>query len=140
MVTIVLTGSSAGAILGALVQAFVLGPYGWRGAFWIGAILPFALVPITWLLFQESPRFIAGRNPRDSRLVQFLSSVEPGKDPMTILAPAGPPQAQHSSPISDLFRSGLTIPRYCCGFLLSSVSHLSAPGFGRPRSSTTASG
>lgn len=71
MVTSVLTGSTAGAVLGALVQAFVLERFGWRGAFWIGSILPILLVPISWRWFPESPRFLAARRPDDPRLAFF---------------------------------------------------------------------
>lgn len=109
MVTIVLTGSSAGALLGSAVQAFVLEPYGWRGAFWIGTVLPLALVPITWLYFQESPRFIAARNPQDSRLTSFARSM--GDEAVVLVAaPVAQTDAPRSGHVADLFRSGLAWP------------------------------
>lgn len=108
MVTIVLTGSSAGALLGSAVQAFVLEPYGWRGAFWIGTILPLLLVPLTWLFFQESPRFLAARNPEDRRLAAFPRSL--GDHQTVLVAPptsSGTPATGH---LGDLFRGGLAVP------------------------------
>lgn len=108
MVTIVLTGSSAGALLGSAVQAFVIEPYGWRGAFWIGAILPLLLVPLTWLFFQESPRFIAERNPQDPRLAAFARSL--GDHDVELVAPPQSKGQAAKGRIAELFRSGLAVP------------------------------
>lgn len=107
MVTVVLTGSSAGALLGAGVQAFVLEPYGWRGAFWVGTILPLVLLPLAWFFFHESPRFIAARNPRDSRLITFPRSL--GDNHTVLVAPPQQPLASATSQFADLFRGGLGV-------------------------------
>jgi AAHS family 4-hydroxybenzoate transporter-like MFS transporter len=107
MVTIVLTGSTAGALLGSAVQAFVLEPYGWRGAFWVGATFPLVLALAAYFFFSESPRFIASRDLSDPRLAAFARSVEPGSAPVVFTATTRVGDARRTGAITELFRGGL---------------------------------
>jgi AAHS family 4-hydroxybenzoate transporter-like MFS transporter len=114
MVTIVLAGSMPGALLGSLMQAFLLEDYGWHIAFWIGTAMPLLLVPIIYLFLPESPKFLAARNPDDPRLKTILRSLTIDGE----LPELAPPTAQDARDASDsgitrvkgLFKDGLGIP------------------------------
>ena len=89
--TVVLTGSMGGAMLGALMQAFVLESYGWRGAFWIGAFLPVAMLPIIYFFLPESLRFLVGRGRRDARFDRIVHAMRRGvAQPIVITEPVVP--------------------------------------------------
>ena len=111
MVTIVLAGSMPGAILGSLMQAFLLEPFGWHIAFYIGAALPLILVPVMITLLPESPKFIATRDPKDPRLLAILAELNPNNDPITI-APRQVTEKRQGgfTLVKDLFAPGLALP------------------------------
>ncbi|MEJ0023523.1 MAG: MFS transporter [Alphaproteobacteria bacterium] len=53
LVTIVLAGSMPGAILGSLMQAFLLEEMNWQGAFWIATALPLIMLPFAYFGLPE---------------------------------------------------------------------------------------
>lgn len=111
VVTVVLAGAMPGAILGSLMQAFLLEPYGWHIAFWIGGILPLLLLPALLVFLPESPRFLAGRNPSDPRLARIVASLSPGQTPAAFSVP-DKPQAKVSGLrlVRELFAPGYALP------------------------------
>jgi AAHS family 4-hydroxybenzoate transporter-like MFS transporter len=127
MIAVILTGSSAGALLGSAVQAFVLEPFGWRGAFWVGAATPLVLAPLTFFFFQESPRFLAVRRPDDPRLHALLRRLRSAAASAVAASPAAT-VAQEPGRVGDLFAAGLA-PRtillwltYICSFVAITAS------------------
>lgn len=132
MVTIVLAGSMPGAILGSLMQAFLLEPFGWHVAFWIGAAMPLLLIPVMLLFLPESPKFIAARNADDPRLRAILAGIDPDGVPASFA-----PSVEHVTAdgrrmsgldlVKGLFAPGLALPTVLLwlGFL-SSFGFISA--------------
>lgn len=90
LTTIVLAGAMFGALLGAGMQAFLLEPLGWRGAFWIATLLPLAMLPIVFFGLPESLRFLANKEPNSAKTAALIRQLQPpGAAPITLL----PPQA-----------------------------------------------
>lgn len=111
MVTIVLAGSMPGALLGALMQTYLLEPYGWKAAFWIGTAMPLILLPVLWKLLPESPKFLAARDPSDPRIRQIVSRLMQSDEEIEILPPTEKERgAGGLNFIGDLFRGGLAVP------------------------------
>lgn len=109
MSTIVLTGSMGGALLGALMQAFVLEQYGWQGAFIIAAALPAAMLPLVYFGLPESLRFLARRNPSDPRLAGLVRAMQgPNAEPIEVTFTA---RTRNSANRSDIVREILSPQR-----------------------------
>lgn len=90
-------GTMIGALFGALMQGYVLEPFGWRGAFWIAAIMPAIMLPLTWLLLPETLRSLAARKPDDPALQALARRMQPaGAAPVTVMA--APKVARTGSP------------------------------------------
>lgn len=83
-VSILLAGYVAGSAGGGAVAAYLVGDYGWRISFWLGALVPLACIPLLLAFVPESLQFRARKNPLDpgigTTLRQFAPSVvvEPG--------------------------------------------------------------
>jgi AAHS family 4-hydroxybenzoate transporter-like MFS transporter len=111
MVTMVLAGAMPGAILGSMMQAFLLNQHGWHIAFWIGTALPLLLLPIMIFFLPESPKFLANRNPADPRLLRTLRALAPGQGTIEIApAPAHSGKAGSVALVRELFAPGLALP------------------------------
>jgi AAHS family 4-hydroxybenzoate transporter-like MFS transporter len=111
MVTIVLAGAMPGALLGSFMQGYLLVPYGWHIAFWMGAAMPLLLLPVMYFFLPESPKFLAARNHEDPRLLAIVASLMPQDEPVTIAAPAVREARPKSiTLVRDLFRPGLALP------------------------------
>jgi len=127
--TVVLTGSMGGAMLGALMQAFVLEDYGWRGALWIGAALPLVMLPIMFLFLPESLRFLVSRRRGDARIERLVRTMQPaGAQPIVITeptvaaAPAGLPEFLRYALHPDRkARTALLWALFVCSFLFIST-------------------
>jgi len=111
MVTMVLAGAMPGAILGSMMQAFLLNQHGWQIAFWIGTALPLLLLPVMLFFLPESPKFLAVRNPSDPRLMRTLQALAPGQGAIEI-APSAARSSKDGSValVRELFAPGLVLP------------------------------
>lgn len=108
--TITVSGSMLGAAMGAAMQAYVLQPFGWHGAFWIAASLPALMLPLIWLFMPESLRALAARNPGDPALQQLARRMAPGLADMPVIV--APPQAEKVSGrtlLRDILGPGQTL-------------------------------
>jgi AAHS family 4-hydroxybenzoate transporter-like MFS transporter len=103
---IVTNGFMVGAVLGGLLSAWLIPAYGWRSVFWVGGIVPLALLAPMAVWLPESLQFLAlrGREPR--RLARWIARIDPG-------APAGGDvryvareERREGNPILLLFREG----------------------------------
>lgn len=111
MVTIVLAGSMPGALLGSLMQAYLLDPYGWKVAFWIGTGMPLLLLPFIWKFLPESPKFLAARDPSDPRIGKIIRKLLAPGEHVEILPPSEKDRKGGGMAfVTDLFRGGLALP------------------------------
>ncbi|MES2043360.1 MAG: MFS transporter [Pseudomonadota bacterium] len=113
VVTVVLAGAMPGALLGSAMQAFLLEPYGWHVAFWIGTAMPLLLLPMIYFLLPESPKFLAARNPDDPRLQAIIVALMPDGEAEAVLLSRPAAREKRLSSLSlvrELFRPGLALP------------------------------
>jgi len=108
-ITIVFCGYTGGHFISAFVLAFVVGPLGWQGAFYVGAFLPFVLVPVVWFYLPESSRFLASRRAPTEKITRLLNKFDPSLrlEGVQSFIVAGSGQTAPRFPVSDLFRGGL---------------------------------
>lgn len=92
--TITICGAMGGSLIGAFMQAFILIPYGWRGAVLLGAALPVAILPIVMLLLPESLRYLSRKNPQDKRIPVILSAYGITGEPIEF--PVGTPSFEEA--------------------------------------------
>jgi len=107
MSTITVSGTMIGALLGAGMQAFILEPFGWHGAFWIAAALPALMLPMIWFFLPESLRSLAARNPDDPAIQRLARRMQPaGEPPVTVHGVAREPRERKRALVSDILGPG----------------------------------
>ncbi|MFG0820356.1 MFS transporter [Pseudomonas sp. GLN_3] len=75
MVTGMFCGFTLGSALGGVVAAQLLPVFGWRSVLALGGVLPLALLPVLWFALPESVRFLARRNPADSKALAIVQRI-----------------------------------------------------------------
>ena len=128
-VSLVFCGYTGGNFIGAIVQAWFLEPYGWQSAFWIGGLLPLAVLALLFVFLPESIRFRALRNPTDRRIGGLLRRIDPslkfdGSERFLVHTPSA---AAPKAPVVALFGPGLlrqTLLLWCAFSTTFVVSHL----------------
>jgi AAHS family 4-hydroxybenzoate transporter-like MFS transporter len=110
IVMVIFTGNPLGGFLGGQIIAQLLPHYGWPVIFWLGGLLPLALIPVMLFWLPESPRFLLARGrmtTRTERLLRTLN-IEPtavGQD--TGRRTAHEVDVSTGNPVAGLFRDGL---------------------------------
>ncbi|MDB5716858.1 MAG: major facilitator superfamily protein [Sphingomonas bacterium] len=110
MITIVFCGYTGGSFVGATALAFIVEPFGWEGAFYLGAILPLAVLPLLYFFLPESNRYRATRDPTDPRIARALQRMDKslrltGDERFEVQEPARKKGAR--GPVTALFQAGL---------------------------------
>lgn len=107
MSTITVSGTMIGALGGALMQGFILEPFGWRGGFWIAVALPAVMLPFIYFMLPESLRSLAARNPDDPAIPELARRMQgPGAEPVTVVAAPKPERAATAVLLADIFGNG----------------------------------
>lgn len=101
-IMIVFTGSPLGGFLGKQLVAQLLPIYGWTAIFWIGGLLPLALIPVMLRWLPESPRFLLAKGRLTDNTRALLTRL--GIDPQ---APSYGLDVARGNPVAGLFRDGL---------------------------------
>lgn len=107
IMTTVLLGLPAGAILGGLLAAKMLPSIGWQGIFAVGGIVPLALLVVLVFALPESLYFLA-RNPsgnsrqKMSRIIADISKTQVSPDTTYSV-----PEMEVKTRVASLFSSGL---------------------------------
>ncbi|WP_439490966.1 MFS transporter [Blastomonas fulva] len=102
-----IAGYSAGSAAGA-AAALLIPDYGWQAAFWIGGLLPLALVPLLGLFLPESLTFRVERNASDPGIARTIALIEPdlqltGEE--RFVTPDRPGKGRRTR-VVDVFRDG----------------------------------
>jgi AAHS family 4-hydroxybenzoate transporter-like MFS transporter len=128
MSTITVSGTMIGALLGALMQAYILEPFGWRGAFWIAVALPAIMLPFVYFLLPESLRALVARNPQDPAIPALIRRMQPAGDPdVTLSVQPKPERAPTAILLSDIFGSGKLLRTFLMwGIAISSFIFITA--------------
>jgi AAHS family 4-hydroxybenzoate transporter-like MFS transporter len=101
-IMIVFTGAPLGGFAGGMLVSHLLPIYGWTSIFWIGGVLPLALIPIALLWMPESPRFLLAKGrlkESGKRLIHQLGiSLDTRRHDVDVA---------QGNPVAGLFRDGL---------------------------------
>jgi AAHS family 4-hydroxybenzoate transporter-like MFS transporter len=125
-----MAGYSAGNAGGASV-AFLVPVYGWEAAFWVGGLLPLALVPILAIFMYESIAYRVARNPKDPAIAATLARIDPTLalrgDEVFVLSQA---RETGKASVFDVFRQGrarATVAIWlCCTLSMGNIALLAA--------------
>ena len=101
-IMVVFTGAPLGGFLGKIIVAQLLPTYGWPIIFWIGGLLPLALIPVLLFWCPESPRVLLARGQLTDRAARLLRQL--GIDLST---PRDEVDVIDGNPVAGLFRDGL---------------------------------
>ncbi len=101
-IMIVFTGSPLGGFLGKQIVAQLLPIYGWPAIFWIGGLLPLALIPVMLLWLPESPRFLLAKGRLTDSAKRLLARLD-----IDYSAPSHELDVAQGNPVAGLFRDGL---------------------------------
>jgi MFS family permease len=102
--TLMVTGQLGGALIGAAMQAFLLEPYGWRSAFWVGAIMPVVALPFIYFCLPDSLRFLYSKNPNDPRIPGIVKRMQ-GRNAEPI--ELAPPSVSEAAQVTESKQKGL---------------------------------
>lgn len=100
IIMVVFTGSPLGGFVGGVLVSYLLPLYGWQIIFWLGGLLPLALIPISLIWLPESPRILLAKGRLSPPARQVLERL--GVD-----VTARPAQPKPANPVTGLFRDGL---------------------------------
>jgi len=107
-IAIAMMGYSLGNAAGGAVAAWLIDLYGWQSGFWIGGLMPLAMIPIMLMFLPESIQFLAGRNARHPRIPAILGRFDPHMDlkgDEVFLAGDSASPGTKSNPL-EIFRGG----------------------------------
>ncbi len=106
-IAIGIAGYSAGSAAGAAV-ALLIPDYGWQSGFWLGGLMPLALVPLLALFLPESLTYCVGRNPADPAIARTIRWIDrsitlSGEERFVTAETGGKAVKAH---VIDVFREG----------------------------------
>jgi MFS family permease len=102
------SGYSIGGTVGGAIAAILIGRFGWRSAFELGAAVSFLMLPISYWRLPESVDFLISRQPANALLIlnRLLSKMRhaglsalPQRDAHTLLAGSGSVRRLFASPL-----------------------------------------
>ncbi len=107
IMTTVLLGLPAGAILGGLLAAKMLPVIGWQGIYAVGGLVPLALLVVLVFALPESLHFLAGHKAKvdTSKINRIISKIV--REPLAANAVFTVPELDVKSGVSSLFADGL---------------------------------
>lgn len=104
MITGVLLGLPAGAMLGGLIAASWLPLLGWRGIFLLGGAIPLGLMIVIYFLLPESPAYLVSRKENDGQAQarKLLEQMTGQRIPAEVRL-VSPAKVQRGGSIAGLF-------------------------------------
>jgi AAHS family 4-hydroxybenzoate transporter-like MFS transporter len=80
LVIILFMGYTVGAGGGGSIASALAADFGWRAAFWMGGLIPLAVVAILYFLLPESIRFMVLKGDRNDQVAARLRLIDPAID------------------------------------------------------------
>lgn len=77
LVSMLFTGMPLGAVLGGLVASVLLPLWGWQSVFYVGGLLPLAMVIILIAKLPESVRYLIAHGAKADRVAAIMARVAP---------------------------------------------------------------
>ncbi len=107
IMTVVLLGLPAGAILGGLLAAQMLPVIGWEGIYVVGGVAPLALLIVLFFILPESMQYLANDKKRDNteKIRKLINRI--AQQPIMNAVNFTVPEPEVKSGISSLFTAGL---------------------------------
>lgn len=107
IMTTVLLGLPAGAILGGLLAAKMLPVIGWQGIFMVGGLVPLALLAVLLFALPESLHFLARHDTKtgSAKIKRILCKIV--SDPLPANAKFAVPETDVKTSVFSLFSDGL---------------------------------
>ncbi|MBO0875119.1 MAG: MFS transporter [Pseudonocardia sp.] len=100
-------GFSLGFALAGLGAGALIGPYGWRSLFWVGAVVPLLLVPALHWLMPESPLFLIRRGADPLRISRVFRRIDRALSPtQTLRFAVAEAETTGRAALSSLFTGG----------------------------------
>jgi AAHS family 4-hydroxybenzoate transporter-like MFS transporter len=93
-----------GAAMGSILAPFLVGRFGWPGAFWAGGLAPLAMLPLLFVLLPESARFLVVRQRPVARIRKVLRHFAPEADAIDLFTTREPLAGR--VPFAALFSEG----------------------------------
>ncbi|MEO8315298.1 MAG: MFS transporter [Pseudomonadota bacterium] len=76
-ISIALLGFSAGTASGGIVAAWLVDIWSWKAAFWIGGIVPLALLPLLLSALPESLQYQVNRGSGPEHVLRGIRTIDP---------------------------------------------------------------
>ena len=102
IVMVVFTGAPLGGFAGKMLVSQLLPVFGWTSIFWIGGLLPLALIPVLLIWQPESPQYLMAHGRLNQDEQARLSQMGIDLHPRQVAAVAA-----KGNPVTALFRDGL---------------------------------
>jgi AAHS family 4-hydroxybenzoate transporter-like MFS transporter len=102
-------GFSLGFVVAGLVSGWMIGAYGWRSMFWVGAIAPLLLTPLLFLYLPEARTTLARRGADRATTGSQRQRIEPRlRDQARSAAEVREPDADvRKAPVRAIFGDGM---------------------------------
>jgi len=108
-VVIVIWGFPVGAIMGGLLAGQLINNFGWQSVFYVGGILPLALLLLLHFMLPESIRFLPQLKDSGDKISDILNKIVPGSNFEKSANYYIPEEKKHGGNIRSLFQDGLAI-------------------------------
>jgi AAHS family 4-hydroxybenzoate transporter-like MFS transporter len=106
LVIILFMGYTVGAGGGGSIASAVAAQFGWRAAFWMGGLIPLAVVVILYVLLPESIRFMVLKSDRNDEVAAQLRRIDPALDLSGTQSFTIREEKSGAMPVVALFRDG----------------------------------
>lgn len=93
-----------GAAMGSLIAPWLVGHFGWQGAFWAGGLAPLAMLPVLLLFLPESARFLIVKDRPIEAIRKVILPIAPEAAAVERFTTQEPPAGK--VPLAALFSEG----------------------------------
>jgi len=113
LVMIMFTGFSFGAAAAGSLAAAIIPHYGWRAVWYIGGILPLALLPLLYFWLPESVRFLVVVRSAREKVAELIRQLDPANAPAANARFVISETAAPGVPVKHLLRGGRAVGTIC---------------------------